>query len=164
MANFNQALKKTLVFEGGYVNDPDDPGGETNFGISKRSYPDLDIKNITDEQVRDIYRSDYWNKTGCSDLRDQDLADTVFDFAVNAGVKRASKYLQIAANALDKSPFTPLRIDGIIGLYTLGRVKTIEPKAITAFYNTLRLRFYRRLARNTTRRKYLYSWIRRITD
>jgi len=59
MANFNQALKKTLVFEGGYVNDPDDPGGETNFGISKRAYPDLDIPNITDRQVRNIYWRDY---------------------------------------------------------------------------------------------------------
>src|SRR6266700_2325053 len=56
------AVKVVLVDEGGYSNDPDDPGGETNYGIDKRSHPDVDIKNLTEAQAIDIYYTDYWQK------------------------------------------------------------------------------------------------------
>ena len=52
----------------GYVNDPKDPGGETNYGISKRAYPDVDIKNLTEDGAKDIYKRDYWDKNKCEDL------------------------------------------------------------------------------------------------
>jgi len=62
MADFNQAIEKTLVNEGGYINDPLDAGGKTKFGISKRSYPDVDIKNLTVDGAKSIYKKDYWDK------------------------------------------------------------------------------------------------------
>lgn len=60
MEKFREALNFTLVWEGGYVNNPKDPGGETKYGISKRRYPHLDIKNLTLQQAKDLYYQDYW--------------------------------------------------------------------------------------------------------
>jgi lysozyme family protein len=60
MDNFNKAMEFILKWEGGYVNDPKDPGGETNFGISKKGWPHVDIKNLTKVKAKDIYRDGYW--------------------------------------------------------------------------------------------------------
>ena len=62
LTKFEDIIEITLHHEGGYVNDPDDLGGETNFGIAKRFYPDVDIKNLTKDEASDIYRRDYWDK------------------------------------------------------------------------------------------------------
>ena len=91
--SFDQALKFVLEREGGYVNDPLDPGGETKYGISKKSYPNVDIRHLTPELAAVIYQSDYWAPAGCDDLS-PDLALVVFDTAVNCGVKRAVEWLQ----------------------------------------------------------------------
>ena len=58
---FDEIIEVVLEHEGGYVNDPHDAGGETNFGIAKRWYPDVDIKNLTKEQAKKIYHQDYWS-------------------------------------------------------------------------------------------------------
>ena len=58
--SFNKIIEKVLEHEGGYVNDPKDLGGETKYGITKRFYPDVDIKNLTKEQAKTIYHTDYW--------------------------------------------------------------------------------------------------------
>lgn len=86
--SFKEALRFVLSKEGGYVNDPNDPGGETKWGISKRAYPTLDIKNLTEQQCIDIYLADYWNACGCNGLSPA-LGAAVFDSAVNCGVSRA---------------------------------------------------------------------------
>ncbi len=62
--NFEKAMTFIFKWEGGYVNDGNDPGGETNFGISKRAYPNLDIKNLTKDEAKQIYYRDYWEKSG----------------------------------------------------------------------------------------------------
>ena len=59
---FEDCIDKVLEHEGGYVNDPNDLGGETNFGVSKKAYPDLDIKNLTRDEAKEIYRKDYWER------------------------------------------------------------------------------------------------------
>lgn len=82
---FDKAIKVVLAHEGGYVNDPNDLGGETNFGISKRSYPTVDIKNLTREQAVEIYRGDWWERYRYGDIEDLDVATKVFDLAVNMG-------------------------------------------------------------------------------
>ena len=92
VSKFDLALNFTLKWEGGYVNDPKDPGGETNFGISKRAYPNEDIKNLTRERARDIYIRDYWNPLVCSS-RDRSMGIAVFDSAVNCGVARVMVWL-----------------------------------------------------------------------
>ena len=73
-----KAISATLAHEGGYVNDPADPGGETKFGISKRAYPDVDIKSLTRQEAEMIYRRVYWEKAGCDKMDNSDLAIVVF--------------------------------------------------------------------------------------
>ena len=66
--SFDKAMDFILSIEGGYVNDLNDPGGETNYGISKNKYPDIDIKGLTESEAREIYKKDYWDAFGCNDL------------------------------------------------------------------------------------------------
>jgi len=90
---FNRCIGTILQHEGGYVNNPNDPGGETNMGISKRSYPKEDIKNMTIGRAKEIYFRDYWTPCGCENIGDIKLALALFDSAVNCGVGTALKWL-----------------------------------------------------------------------
>ncbi len=129
--DFTTAFELVLGHEGNYVNDPQDPGGETKFGISKRSYPNLDIKNLTLDQAREIYLADFWNFMRIGDLPDA-LRYFAFDVAVNCGAPWAARSLQRAAGALP---------DGKIGPRTLAEVKARGP------YPILRLMFVDRALR-----------------
>ena len=97
--NFTKALKFVLKEEGGYVNNPDDNGGETNFGISKNAFPNKDIKHLTVEDAIEIYKQQYWNRCQCQYFT-YPIALIVFDAAVMSGISRASKWLQKSANVL----------------------------------------------------------------
>jgi len=77
----------------GYVNDPRDPGGETKYGIAKRSHPTVDFKTLTREGAAKIYRAEYWDAAKCEAVSEQ-LRLTLFDTAVNCGVGRARQFLQ----------------------------------------------------------------------
>lgn len=92
---FREAFAATIGAEGGYVNDPRDPGGETQFGISKRSYPDIDIRSLTLDQARAIYLRDFWHANRCDELPAR-LAVQLFDAAVNHGARPAVSWLQTA--------------------------------------------------------------------
>ena len=94
--SFEKAFDFVIGHEGGYVNDPQDPGGETKFGISKRAYPNEDIRSLTVERAREIYLRDYWLAAGCDRVADDAMATLLFDCAVNQGVGRAK---QIAGRA-----------------------------------------------------------------
>ena len=93
--NFNEAIERVLSHEGGYVNNPADPGGETQWGISKRSYPNVDIKALTRSQAVEIYRRDFWGAVNADDMPDG-VAYQTLDFAVNSGVGTAIRYMQRA--------------------------------------------------------------------
>ena len=93
MKNFNEIIEQVLEHEGGYVNDPKDLGGETKYGITKRFYPDIDIKNLTIEQAKDIYKKDYWDRNKVESLP-QNLWHIYFDMCVNMGKRTAVKVLQ----------------------------------------------------------------------
>lgn len=97
--DFETAVTQILKYEGGYVNDPSDPGGETNFGISKRSYPTLDIANLTVDDAKAIYKRDYWDACDCSTVA-WPLSFVVFDCAVNQGVGAAKALLAATTNAV----------------------------------------------------------------
>jgi hypothetical protein len=97
--NFEQAFEELMILEGGYVNNPNDPGGETNFGISKRSYPDEDIKNLNLERAREIYYKDYWLPNHYDQIKDNSLAAYIFHNSVNCGVARSHLLLQRAFRA-----------------------------------------------------------------
>jgi len=104
--DFNVAFIRLLGHEGRYVNDPADPGGETNWGISKRSYPNVDIKNLMEEGAREIYLTDFWNRINADKLFDG-VAYQLFDFAVNSGIETAVRYLQRAVGVADDGHWGP---------------------------------------------------------
>lgn len=108
--------------EGGYVNDPNDPGGETKFGISKAAYPNVDIQNLTIEQAQYYYQRDYWNPV-LADKLPSPLDLYVFDAAVNQGVGRAIRILQEACK---------IPVDGYIGGQTLAAAAHLQPKMYLA--------------------------------
>ena len=129
---FEDCLKMVLEFEGGYVNDPNDPGGETNFGISKRSYPQCDIANLTVEKAGTIYKMDYWDTTNCERLSPA-IRLLVFDCAVNQGVRRAVKFMQEVAGVID---------DGILGPITMRAMEDVSEHDFVAEYSMSRLKHY----------------------
>jgi len=90
---FLDFLPFLFKWEGGYDNDPEDPGGETKFGIDKRSHPDVDIRHLTKEQATEIYWRAYWVKYGCEWL-EQPLGEVFFNACVNCGPARARLLLQ----------------------------------------------------------------------
>jgi len=153
MAAFSEAIKKTLIHEGGYVNDPDDAGGETNFGISKRSYPDVDIKNLTLAGAKEIYRRDYWERLRADEITHQQVADELFDTAVNMGVRTATKLIQMA---LDVHP------DGKLGNITLTSLNKSDAEKILLKFKLAKIARYTYLAKKRpANRKYLLGWINR---
>jgi lysozyme family protein len=95
---FQIALDKILKSEGGYVNDPNDPGGETNLGISKRAYPNVDIAALTPETVAPLYKRDYWDKIDGDNLPSP-LNYVALDCAVNQGVGEAAILMRASSNA-----------------------------------------------------------------
>ncbi len=107
MKDFDRAMEFVFSWEGGYVFDPKDPGGETRWGISRRAYPMLDIKDLTKDEAKDIYRHHYWERAGCNGLS-WPLNMVVFDTAVNMGVKRALDFLSRTESWQD---YVILRID-----------------------------------------------------
>ena len=114
---FSLAIEKTLSHEGGYVNDPNDPGGETNWGIAKKFYPDVDIKNLTREGDIEIYHKDFWIPLHCEDLP-ENIALEIFDTAVNTSQRRAAKILQGSLILLGNQ----VTLDGVIGSQTVTAV------------------------------------------
>lgn len=129
--NFDKAFERLIGHEGGYVNDPRDPGGETKFGISKRSYPAEDIKGLTLERAKAIYRRDFWGVAGCDAVPDAIKFD-LFDMAVNSGPVTAIKTLQRSAGV------TP---DGLLGPITLQALNSTPAPRLVARFNGNRLDF-----------------------
>ena len=102
--SFDKAFQITVGVEGGYVNDPADPGGETRYGISKRAHPDVDIKSLTLDQAKAIYQRDYWQQASCERMPPK-IAIAVFDAAVHHGPKTAIKLLQRALKVADDGEY-----------------------------------------------------------
>lgn len=126
MASFDTAVKTVLSHEGGYVNDINDPGGETNFGISKRQYPNLDIKNLTQAEAINIYKQDYWDPLW-ERIDSQQIATQLFDLAVNAGTTTAIMIFQKAIRSLVVGPFV---VDGKLGPKTLETANGLDAKQL----------------------------------
>ena len=129
---FNEAVETIFKHEGGYVNIPSDPGGETKYGISKRQYPSIDILNLTKDQAKRIYRNDYWNACSCGSMP-QTIALAVFDSAVNQGVRAASRMIQTAAH---------VKADGVIGPKTLAAINKRNPEQLLEWFMTERILRY----------------------
>ena len=153
LTQFDKIIEVVLHHEGGYVNDPQDPGGETNFGIAKRIHPDVDIKNLTKEGAKEIYYQDYWMKNRVPQLPDN-LKHIYFDMCVNQGRGRAVKILQRAANAKGAN----LKVDGGLGPKTIGALKNVELDRVRAY----RIKYYADLVtRKPDLEKFYFGWFRR---
>jgi lysozyme family protein len=133
MVDFETAFDRLIDSEGGYVNHPNDPGGETKFGISKRTYPNVDIKNLTLDGAKEIYRRDFWNvvTTAHSAIKFQ-----AFDFAVNSGIPTAIRKLQTAVGVAD---------DGHWGPMSSAALEAMELNDVLMRYLGLRLDFMSKL-------------------
>ena len=149
---FSEAVDFILAHEGGLVDDADDPGGLTNYGISQRAYPDVKIKDLTIEGAKYIYKRDYWDKCK-ADLLPPQLKYMHFDTAVNMGINRAAKLLQKSVKA------TP---DGAIGPNTL---KAVRDRASVRNYAVQRIYYYIKIIVNRpTSVKYARGWVGRVID
>ena len=151
IAFFSVAFEILIGHEGGYVSHPNDPGGETKFGISKRSYPAEDIPNITLVRARQIYYRDFWGPAGCDALPPAIKFD-MFDTAVNAGPTKAIKLLQQTVGAVP---------DGILGPATLQAVNSMDPERLVACFNGWRLDFLNDLK---TWPSFGRGWAQRIAE
>lgn len=133
-----------LEHEGGYVNHPSDPGGETNLGVTRAVYEqyagrqvmDGEMEGLTHDDVYPIYRENYWNRVRGDDLP-SGVDWSVFDWGVNSGTSRAAKALQRIAG---------VEQDGGIGPMTLQAVLEVEPAEIVEQMHHMRDGFYRSLS------------------
>ncbi len=146
---FRDYIERVLSHEGGYVNDPRDPGGETRWGISKRSYPHVDIKRLTRDDAIAIYERDFWRRVQ-GDRLPRQFAFQALDAAVNHGIENAVRWMQRAAGVAD---------DGYIGPMTLAAVARTDPADLVLKFNAERLEFYARLS---TFDAFGRGWTRRV--
>ncbi len=132
--DWDAAIAFVLNAEGGYTLDPNDPGGETKYGISKKAYPSVDIKNLTMQQAMEIYHKDYWLPCSGDDLP-TGFAIATFDCGVNQGTTKAKRLLQMALE---------VEVDGVIGIGTLTAAAKAAPWRVKRLLS-LRLAEYARL-------------------
>ena len=160
MNAFDKAMQHVLQFEGGYGADPLDPGNwtgpdcsgdlkGTKYGISARSFPLLDIKNLTEEQARSIYSDRYWREIQ-GDKLPEPLAIMLMDSAVNCGISRSVKWLQKALR---------VQQDGNLGPVTLSAVRTQTGVYLAQEVGNARERHYRLLK---TWPRFGKGWMRRL--
>lgn len=149
--NFDLAFERLIGHEGGYVNHPADPGGETKFGITKRTYPGEDIAGLTLARAKEIYRRDFWGPAGCDLVPDGAKFD-LFDTAVNSGVKAAVKLMQRAAG---------VQADGAIGPVTMQALSSMPAPRLVARFNGHRLAMMTDLGTWAT---FGRGWARRIAN
>ena len=183
MADFQTAYNKTMGHEGGYVNDPDDAGGETYKGISRRYHPhwvgwktiDLfpdsnagfDDNEALQIAVKDFYRSMYWN-VNLLDEFPQNIAEEMFDTGVNMGIGRAAKFLQIALNCLNRNQvlYPDLTVDGDIGSKSLSALKCLkwtDYVILLRMLNVLQgMHYIEYMKKSPTKEKYARGWFNRV--
>jgi lysozyme family protein len=157
--NFDKALAAVLVHEGGYVNNPKDPGGMTNLGCTKTVWEEhcghaVDekvMRALTPADVAPLYKSKYWDKVKCDDLP-SGVDYVVFDAAINSGPGRAAKWLQACVG---------VEPDGGIGPKTLAAVRAMDAKQLIDDYGKRRLSFLYDLPTWDTFGK---GWARRVNE
>jgi lysozyme family protein len=175
MSDFAPAIEIVLEHEGLYSNDPSDPGGATNYGISLMFLASLgetigdldkdgdvdaqDIKNMSRDQAAEIYRGQWWEKYGYGKIADQSVATKVFDMSVNMGASQAHKLVQRALGISD---------DGVLGPKSFDTINKAAPKTLLLGIAEEAAKFYIQVTKNRINKygvnegfKYLFGWIRR---
>lgn len=175
MANFDTAYNKTLGFEGGYSFDPDDHGGETMMGLTRKDDPSArwDLLDTFKAQTYDrsefgalykscklskdfmnsvyqCYRSKYWDRIQGDKIAFPDVANNIFDFGVNSGVQHSIKYAQQVVG---------VTADGVLGSLTLCAINTFDPQTFVTNFKQMREDYYKAIvAHNPTQQKFLKGW------
>lgn len=161
--NFDEAFEITIGHEGGYTTNPKDAGNwtggkvgvgvnkGTKYGIAANTYPNLDIKNLTLDQAKAIYKRDYWDKAQCDKLPNG-IRFHVFDVSVNSGVSRGIKTLQQALG---------VNADGIVGNQTINAAKTQNESDLLIKFYSFRISFYTSLNSFSTFGK---GWMNRVAN
>jgi len=183
MSDFNVSFKKVMKNEGGYGNDPDDVGGETYRGISRKYNPSwegwklidkhsttiVDIFEELDNLVKKFYRQHYWEKLLCDRIDSQNLVDELFDTAVNMGVYRSSLFFQQALNYLNRNEklYDDIVEDGRIGNNTLNvlliYLSNDNEKYILKIMNILQgMHYLSYMKKSKTQEKYVRGWLNRV--
>jgi len=168
MNNFDIAIEKLLKNEGGYVNDPDDLGGETYKGITRKYNPDwigwktidacdnkdeITASPALDNQVKLFYRENYWNKLNGDRIRDIEIAISIFDFAVNAGLRTS---IIITKRCLG------INGDRIIGETTLTALNTVIPELFLLRFTVEKIKHYTEICKkNKKQKKFFFGWVLR---
>lgn len=185
MSSFEKALPIILKHEGGLANNPADPGGITNFGISFRylsllikedpslgpefevdGQPDIDatdIRKLSEEKASEIYRIQWWNKYHYGDINDQSLATKIFDLAVNIGGITANKLLQEAVNQVADKIL--LRVDGMLSLENISIInKQNSIQLLIELRNKAKTYYKNIVAKNSHLTPFLKGWLTRLED
>ena len=170
MANYEQALQWVLTHEGGYVNDPDDPGGETYKGVARKmnskwegwtlidmlkkqsGFPaNLDKDAELQETIKSFYEINFWDRIKGDDIASQEVATSIFDFAVNAGVSTSASLAQLVVGA---------EKDGIIGKHTIELINGFDPEHFIASFTVAKIaRYVSIVKKRPTSKKYFYGWV-----
>ena len=157
LVEFDDIIEKVLEHEGGIVDDPKDAGGLTNMGISQRAYPDEDIRGLTVERAKELYKRDYWDRYRTGDLPDR-LRHIYVDMCINMGGGRAIKILQEACNSKNA---TKIDVDGGIGPATIKAASSVEPFRLRAY----RVMFYAELVmKKPNQERFWVGWFRRSCE
>lgn len=158
---FDKAFSHTMQFEGGYVHDRNDPGGETKYGISKRQFPRLNIKDLSIAQAKDIYYDHYWKNYFWSDLKDYDrVAMKLFDMGVNMGPGTATILFKRAIVGLSGTTLPGGRRSSLTE--ALRRLKQYREDAVLDSLVEVMLDRYKRIIeRNPRMGRYRRGWFRR---
>ena len=159
MSQFSIAIALTLEHEGGYVDNPADPGGPTNMGVTQADMPGVDIKDLTVAQAEAFYKQNYWNPL-YDQIADQSVANKIFDMGVLCGVHEAVQYAQWSTNVR-----LTIEADGVFGSETLAAVNGTDS---TTFLETYKagLVFYALdiVATYSDERIFLDGWVNRINS
>lgn len=170
MANYEQALQWILSHEGGYVNDPDDPGGETYKGVARKmnskwdgwlvvdmlkrqsGFPaNLDKDTELQEAVKSFYQINYWDRIKGDHIQNQEVATSIFDFAVNAGVSTSSSLAQLVVGTTQ---------DGVIGNQSIAQINGFDPEYFIASFTVAKIaRYISIVKKRPTIKKYFYGWV-----
>lgn len=190
MADFKEAFDITMGHEGGYVNDPDDAGGETYRGISRKYNPSwtgwvliddckrfefsmeecLKMKgDAMDRQVENFYKDKYWDCWWGDDISSQEIANEMFDTGVNMGTGRAVKFLQQSLNYLNRNGrlFSDIVEDGDFGNNTMRAFNSLpesDHHTLFIMMNVLQGQHYMNyMSKSPTQEKYARGWFKRVT-
>jgi lysozyme family protein len=178
---FDSAFIKTVGLEGGYGNDPNDSGnwtggkigiGElkgTKYGISATSFPNEDIKNLSLDRAKTLYRVNYWDVLNLDKINNKRIQEEIFDTSVNMGTGGAGMIVQRAINFLEPGPEdSPLEIDGDIGSVTLSYINKWDNKDAEALFRALNgfqfMRYVEISKADSVKKRFNWGWMKRIQD